>query len=1419
MPNYRLPEAYTWIKSIAKWPHGEVYLASRKSDGQVVAVKEFPLTHISNDEVRATLLDDLSHLPDYDHPNLIKYYDVIHDADQNCVFLVMEYITGGSLRDEINFRRDYKDHYSESLIWDVMVQVIDAVIYLQNMTSRQNRRAMNVGAIFQNIKSSNILLMSRVDAGQDERPADHVIRCIKLSDYGFLRFPADVYSHDLSYCLYQMAHHPPELLEISRIYKEVMAQQLKGRETPVESDPGFTSPALSTTSVQPNDSTPRIDVSYDGPSADTWSLACLLLELCNLCKPKFVTENRDMKEFFRKNVGIKLCKGYTNDVITFLSKTLRWNPATRKSPSLLLELDGPREAAERLGGLHAESYYCSRCSSRLGLQFGASPARTLTGSGHHGSAPGTPGSPGPMKCRCSHCQRPSTVDAVEPRPAAVARVMALPPVLPPNIPAKIVSSPTGLMKACIKGDRNTAKKLLSSADVGVVTSTGMSALMYCAQTGLTDIAEALLPREAGLRMVLQSEACPSGAISAAGITEYNTLLNAHILELTGGVKGATADFATLRTDSTLLDKIAATEYGRCTRYGETALGVAFNEGKIDTAAAIAAAERYLTTEYGKTVLMRAAIAGDSHMVQALMGLEAGAQDLYGQTALMLAIMNKHDSVARMLVAHEVGFVDVHQTSALMMAIDRNFPETALLLIEQEAGLQDKVGKTALMRAIEHGNYNVAQLLVTQEAGMIDSMRATALHISVEKGDLAMVELLLDREKTMRNIRGETALHIATRLHLPKLVKLLVNYEAGFKNGDGITALQYACLHDYVDLVPFFLGKETGILSNDSKLAIEIAFEMLHLEIVNVLMPYEGVNISEEAGRHLGGNSMASSVNDGYNSLRIYPAHPHNTTLGETACASMYGARTIGLTSTESQRISDPLSYSRSMAKSLRDTPTRSLDSDLSRSLSKSISFIREYEVAEDEDFPPLIKVVHEDNLFKVYCLLQTQARITDSKGRTALMHAAILNKCRCIEFLAELEANMRCNRNYTALSYACICENEEAVRLLLKWESIDQSQYSSLGNRKTELMVAAENDDIGAVRCLRSQRRLQNTDGTFALYLAVEKNHVHCVRLLIKEQDLKTNEGKTAYQRALELKHYNCAYAIAIAGNHVILDDAKNTQLMLGCDRMDYRTVNKFKAQAGLENSEGRTALMIAAGNGFVEAVQLLKDAENRTLQHSPTTLSICGLLCNNVTALMYAAASGASECVAELAEKEAGISDSVSGYTALMFAAKRGSTESVAALAPYELGYQAFDGSTATMLAAQAGHCNVVRTLLSASEKDIAIESSQSLTEIGLATTKAHELGEGVTALMLAARSGDFQCLKALRAECGMSVPASNPTYGGWTALVFACSLGHLDCAAGLAEKEGPISGKLALKVLRQTGIDSDGGLGSNLVSILNKF
>lgn len=65
--------------------------------------------------------------------------------------------------------------------------------------------------------------------------------------------------------------------------------------------------------------------------------------------------------------------------------------------------------------------------------------------------------------------------------------------------------------------------------------------------------------------------------------------------------------------------------------------------------------------------------------------------------------------------------------------------------------------------------------------------------------------------------------------------------------------------------------------------------MLHLEIVNVLMPYEGVNISEEAGRHLGGNSMASSVNDGYNSLRIYPAHPHNTTLGETACASMYGS--------------------------------------------------------------------------------------------------------------------------------------------------------------------------------------------------------------------------------------------------------------------------------------------------------------------------------------------------------------------------------------------------------------------------------------------------------------------------------------------------------------------------------------------------
>lgn len=1419
MPSYRLPEAYTWIKSIAKWPHGEVYLASRKSDGQMVAVKEFPLTHITNNEVRAILLDDLSHLPNYDHPNLIKYYDVIHDAEQDCVFLVMEYITGGSLRDEINFRRDYKDHYAESLIWDVMVQVIDATIYLQNMTSRQNGRAMSVGALFHNIKSSNILLMSRVDAGQDECPADHVIRCIKLSDYGFLRFPADVYSHDLSYCLYQMAHHPPELLEISRIYKEIMARQSKGTKAPTENDTGFTSPALSTTSVPPYDPPPRIDTSYDGPQADTWSLACLLLELCNLCKPKFVTENRDMREFFRKNVGIKLCKGYTNDVITFLSKTLRWNPATRKSPAILLELAGPREAAERLGGLHAESYYCSRCSSRLGLQSGASPMRTLTGSGHYGSAPGTPGSPGPMKCRCSHCQRPSTVDAVEPKPAAVARVMALPPVVPPNIPSKIVPNPTGLMKACIKGDRATARKLLTSADVGVVTSTGMSALMYCAQAGLTDIAQALLPREAGLRMVKKSESCPSGAISAAGINEYNTLINSHMLEKTGGIRGATVDFVTLRSDSDLVERIAETEYGRSTLYGETALGIAFTENKVDTVEVIAAVERYLTTEYGKTALMRAAIAGDSHMVQALATMESGAQDMYGQTALMLAILNRHDSVARMLVAHEAGFVDTHQTSALMMAIDRNFPETALLLIEKEAGLQDKVGKTALMRAIEHGHYNVAQLLVTQEAGMIDSMRATAMHISVEKGDQAMVELLLEREKTMRNIRGETALHIATRLHLPKLVKLLVNYEAGFKNGDGITALQYACLHDYADLVPFFLGKETGIYSNDSKLAIEIAFEMLHLEIVNVLMPYEGVNIAEDAGRRQGGNSMASSINDGYNSLRIYPMHPHNTTMGDTVYNSMHSLRTVGLTPTESQRISDPLSYSRSMARSLRDAPTRNFDSDLSKSLSKSISFIREYEVTEDEDFPPLIKAVHEDNLFKVYCLVQTQARITDSKGRTALMHAAILNKCRCIEFLAELEANMRCNRNYTALSYACICENEEAVRLLLKWESIDQSQYSTLGNRKTELMVAAENDDVGAVRCLRSQRRLQNTDGTFALYLAVEKNHIHCVRLLIKEQDLKTNEGKTAYQRAIELKHYNCAYAIAIAGNHVILDDAKNTQLMLGCERMDYRTVNKFKAQAGLENAEGRTALMIAAGNGFVEAVQLLKGAEAGALQHSPTELSICGLPCNNVTALMYAAASGTPECVTELAEKEAEMSDSVGGYTALMFAAKRGSAESIAILAPYELGRQAFDGSTAAMLAAQAGHYNIIRALISASEKDVAIESSRSLTDLGLTTTKSHALGEGVTALMIAARSGDFQCLKALRAECGMAVPASNPTYGGWTALVFACSSGHLDCAAGLAEKEGPISGKLALHVLRQTGADKDGGLGSNLASTLNKF
>lgn len=113
------------------------------------------------------------------------------------------------------------------------------------------------------------------------------------------------------------------------------------------------------------------------------------------------------------------------------------------------------------------------------------------------------------------------------------------------------------------------------------------------------------------------------------------------------------------------------------------------------------------------------------------------------------------------------------------------------------------------------------------------------------------------------------------------------------------------------------------------------------------------------------------------------------------------------------------------------------------------------------------------------------------------------------------------------------------------------------------------------------------------------------------------------------------------------------------------------------------TALMKAADANRPECVEILMLKTNDLRKTTD----------KGMTALMFAAATDATECIKKLIPAEAGMRDA-RGSTALMYAASNGRLEAVRILLEHEGGLLANDGVTALFLAGIQGHLECVKLL-----------------------------------------------------------------------------------------------------------------------------
>lgn len=132
-------------------------------------------------------------------------------------------------------------------------------------------------------------------------------------------------------------------------------------------------------------------------------------------------------------------------------------------------------------------------------------------------------------------------------------------------------------------------------------------------------------------------------------------------------------------------------------------------------------------------------------------------------------------------------------------------------------------------------------------------------------------------------------------------------------------------------------------------------------------------------------------------------------------------------------------------------------------------------------------------------------------GTTALMLAAEYNVPAAVKYIAEFEAGKTRSDGKRAIDIALQLDHLKVATLLLNWEGLDLSAYSSEGGRRTELMAAAADGNTYLVfNLLGLQVKLQDQEGKTALMYACEAGHVACAKLLLAEKKIRDNNGNDA---------------------------------------------------------------------------------------------------------------------------------------------------------------------------------------------------------------------------------------------------------------------------------------------------------------------
>lgn len=134
---------YICQESIGKGGFGSCFLITSTKYNQEFACKVINPTNSSNCENVSSFHREVSALIALDHPSIIHIYDVFEE--NNMTFIILEYCSGGNLKDKIDLLHGIKGQ----LLFDYIIQIVNALKYVHTKGYAHN-----------DIKPSNVFITS-----------------------------------------------------------------------------------------------------------------------------------------------------------------------------------------------------------------------------------------------------------------------------------------------------------------------------------------------------------------------------------------------------------------------------------------------------------------------------------------------------------------------------------------------------------------------------------------------------------------------------------------------------------------------------------------------------------------------------------------------------------------------------------------------------------------------------------------------------------------------------------------------------------------------------------------------------------------------------------------------------------------------------------------------------------------------------------------------------------------------------------------------------------------------------------------------------------------------------------------------------------------------------------------------------------